>query len=618
MCGIAGIIGLSNQKEACKKIKIMSQSLAHRGPDAEGFYIDEKVALGHRRLSIIDLSETANQPIFDETKRFSIILNGEIYNYLDVKAKLKDYPFKTDGDTEVILAAFLKYGADCLSLLNGMFAFAIWDKVRQELFIARDRLGVKPLYYAINTDGIFVFASEIRAILNSGLIPRNLNKSAIYNYLLFQSVYAPDTIVEGISQLPAGEFAYFRNATFEKKSFWQIDKKSEIEVENDENKIKKNVKDLLLKSIESRMISDVSLGAFLSGGIDSSAVVALMSEVSEQPIQTFSVNFAEARFDESNFSNIIAKKFKTRHTNVQLTADDLLNELPNALNVIDSPSGDGLNTYIVSKATKKNGITVALSGLGGDEVFAGYPNFLNWLKTQKGIISAIPAFIKKPLGATLTISNQSKYQRLGHLLKSDNLSLSSFYPLSRQVFSQQFAHKIYQNGHYPIQIQNLLNEKEFSIAGFPLLSQFSIAEMLGYTQNVLLKDTDQFSMASALEVREPFFDYRLVEYVLRIPDKFKYPKFPKSLLVESIAPLLPDEIVHRKKMGFVFPWEKWMRNELKEFCQTRVNRLVEREIFNPVGLLQLWDDFQNGKNGVLWSHLWHLIVLTEWLENNKF
>ena len=618
MCGIAGIIGLKNNLEASKKINLMSQSISHRGPDAEGFFVDENVAFGHRRLSIIDLSDSANQPIFDETGRYSIILNGEIYNYLDVKNTLQDYPFKTDSDTEVILAAYIKFGAECLSLLNGMFAFAIWDKVRQELFIARDRLGVKPLYYAINSDRVLVFASEIRAILDSQLVPRKLNESALYNYILFQSVYAPHTIVENIFQLPAGEFATFRNSHFVKKSYWKVEEKSAVKSEDDEIIIKARVKDLLLKSIERRMISDVSLGAFLSGGIDSSAVVSLMSEVSDQPIQTFSVNFNDQKFDESYFSNIIAKKYKTEHTRIELSAENLLAELPNALKATDSPSGDGLNTYIVSKATKNAGITVALSGLGGDELFAGYPNFINWFKSQNGLIPFLPTFIKNTLGKTLAISKNSKYQRLGELFSNDNLNLSNFYTLSRQVISQQFANTVYQNGHPPIQIRKLLNEKQSAISDFPVLSQFSIAEMLGYTQNVLLKDTDQFSMASALEVREPFFDYQLVEYVLQIPDKIKYPKYPKSLLVESISPMLPDEIVHRKKMGFVFPWEKWMRNELKDFCQTRINNLVEREIVNSNGVLKLWNNFQNGKNGVLWSHLWHLVVLTEWLENNKF
>jgi asparagine synthase (glutamine-hydrolysing) len=618
MCGIAGIVGLKDQEIANQKIRLMTESLKHRGPDATGIFVDEAIALGHLRLSIIDLSETANQPFFDISNRFSITFNGEIYNFQDVKKLLPDYPFRTKSDTEVILAAYEKYGAECLSMLNGMFAFAIWDRERKELFAARDRLGVKPFYYSLNKDGAFIFSSEIRAILNSQLIPRKLNNYGVYDYLMYQSVYAPETIVENIYQLPAGEFGIFSDGEFKRKAFWQIEKKPLLNISEDENTVKQNIKDLLLNSVEQRMISDVRLGAFLSGGIDSSAIVALMSEVSDRPIDTFSVTFGEKEFDESAYSSLIAKKYKTNHTSVFLTADDFLNELPQALNAIDSPSGDGINTYVVSKATKNSGITVALSGLGGDELFAGYPNFLNWYKTKKGFLPKIPALIRKPIGRAFSNSGNSKYQRMADVVSADKINLTGIYPMFRQVMSQQNVKDFYKNGHYEISIQRLLKEKESDIEKFPLLSQFSIGELLGYTQNVLLKDTDQFSMASALEVREPFFDYRLVEYVLQVPDHIKYPKYPKSLLVDSIYPMLPDEIVHRKKMGFVLPFERWMRNELKDFCQNRLENLAAREIFNSDRLLKNWNDFQKGTNGVLWSHLWHLVVLTEWLENNKF
>lgn len=618
MCGIAGIVGLKDKESATEKINVMSDSLKHRGPDANGVYVEENVALGHLRLSIIDLSEAANQPFFDASNRYSIIFNGEIYNFQEVKKLFPEYPFRTDSDTEVILAAYAKHGADCLSLLNGMFAFAIWDRQLRELFVARDRLGIKPFYYSLTAEGVFIFASEIRAILNSEIVPRKLNKHGLYDYLMFQSVYAPETIVENIRQLPAGEFGVFKDGKFTKKSYWQIEAQNHEKIVESEEIIKKEVKELLLKSVERRMISDVRLGAFLSGGIDSSAIVALMSEVSDKPIDTFSVTFGEKEFDESPYSNLIAEKYKTNHTSVLLTAEDFLNELPNALKAADSPSGDGLNTYVVSKATKKAGITVALSGLGGDELFAGYPNFLNWVKTQKSVLPKIPGAIRKSAGFALTGLTNSKYQRLGNILSADKINISSFYPVSRQLMSEQIINDFYRNGHFEINIRKLLEAKERDIEKFPLLSQFSIGELLGYTQNVLLKDIDQFSMASALEVREPFFDYNLVEYVLQIPDSIKYPKYPKSLLVESVYPMLPDKIVHRPKMGFVLPFDKWMRKELKGFCQNRIKNLAERGIFDSDKLFSRWNEFQKNTNGVLWSHLWHLVVLTEWLENNKF
>lgn len=618
MCGIAGVAGITDHQRSRAIIERMTTSIAHRGPDADGFLVEDGIALGHRRLSIIDLSEAANQPQFDSTGRYAIILNGEIYNFRDVKAQLPDYPFRTESDTEAIVAAYAKHGPECLALLNGMFAIAIWDQVRRELFIARDRLGVKPLYYALTPDNVLVFASEIRAVLESGFVGRNLDRSSLSEYLVYQSVYAPNTIVEDIKQLPAGTFALHSDAGLKIKPYWRLENKTGDHDFADETAVKKQVKELLLASVERRMISDVRLGAFLSGGIDSSAVVALMSEVSDQPVDTFSVTFSEKEFDESEYSELIARKFNTRHTAVELSSANFLEELPSALRAVDSPTGDGFNTYVVSKATKKAGITVALSGLGGDELFAGYPYFMTWLDTQKGLLPQVPKFFRKPLAYALASSGRSRNQRIADILGADTIDLASVYSVFRQVMSRQTAHEYLANGSGKFTIQKLLDEKSAVVRSFPLLSQVTIAELLGYTQNVLLKDTDQFSMASALEVREPFFDYKLVEYVLQIPDALKLPRYPKSLLVESIAPALPDEIVHRKKKGFVLPWETWMRGELLEFCEQRIEGLAARGILNADQLRKKWRAFAGGSKSVRWSELWHLIVLSEWLENNRF
>jgi asparagine synthase (glutamine-hydrolysing) len=617
MCGIAGIFGLEDRSKASELIKAMANSLAHRGPDAEGFFVDAGIAFGHRRLSIIDLSKAADQPQFDTTGRYSIVLNGEIYNYREVKRKFPDYPFKTNSDTEVILAAYAKHGPDCLELLNGMFAVAIWDNAKKELFVARDRLGVKPLYYARTPDGVFVFASELRAILESGLIPRKLSRSGLSEYLMYQSVYSPATVIDSVYQLPAGEYIVASEATFMKRSYWQIDTQHSATEPHDEKTVQNRIRELLLRSVERRLVSDVRLGAFLSGGIDSSAVVGLMSEVSDQPVETFSVVFGEKDFDESNYSDLVARKFNTRHTRVELTPRDFLDELPNALRAVDSPTGDGFNTYIVAKATKGAGIKVALSGLGGDELFAGYPNFVRWMRTKNGILPKVPLPFRRLVAAALAMSSNSKSRRIRDVLTAENIDLAGIYPYFRQVMSRRDAHEYCDNGRHETAIERILNERKAKISDFPLLSQFSIAEMIGYTENVLLKDTDQFSMASALEVREPFFDYELVEYVMQVPDEIKFPKYPKSLLVESIAPLLPDEIVHRRKMGFVLPWEKWMRNELRPLCEARIASLADRSLVSPDRLHFKWKAFLNGSAGVQWSQLWHLIVLEEWLENNQ-
>lgn len=617
MCGIAGIAGSLDQEDASVRLRKMSNRMAHRGPDAEGYFAERGIALGHRRLSIIDLSEKANQPLFDSTERFSIILNGEIYNYKEIKASLPDYPFVTDSDTEAIVAAYATHGPACLSMINGMFAFAIWDRENAELFVARDRLGVKPLYYTLTDDGVFIFASEIRAILESGLVQRKLSETGLYDYLMYQSTYAPATIVDGIFQLKAGEYCVFAKGELSFTSYWKIEETDTDRCVDQLPEVHKNVRELLTRSIEMRLVSDVRLGAFLSGGIDSSAVVGLMSEVCDEPVETFSVNFAEKDFDESAYSDLVAKRFRTRHTKVFLSSNDFLDELPNALTSTDSPSGDGINTYIVSKATKKAGIKVALSGLGGDELFAGYPNFLRWAKTKQGVLPKVPASLRQYAATALAVSSNSRRRRMADLLSAPNFDLHEIYPLFRQVLSETNVVEYLGKKQVTV-LRDTLEEKASAIGDYPLLSQFSIAEIVGYTQNVLLKDTDQYSMASALEVREPFFDYKLIEYVLRIPDELKYPKYPKSLLVESLSPLLPQEIVHRRKMGFVLPWDQWMRSELRDYCAVRIERLAARGIVNSERLRTNWKNFLSGSGGVTWSQMWHLVVLSEWLDTNRF
>ena len=596
----------------------MTDRLSHRGPDAEGFFLSDQAALGHRRLSIIDLSDTANQPIFDASGRYAIILNGEIYNYRDVKAAvLPDYPYKTKGDAEAVLAAYLRYGAKCLDMLNGMFAFAIWDDELKEMFVARDRLGVKPLYYSHTDSGALVFASEIRAILATDLVPRRLNQAALHEYLQYQSVYSPRTIVENIHQLSAGTYGILRNGDFSITPYWQIDK-TQADISSDRNAIVRDIGALFRQSIERRMVSDVPVGAFLSGGIDSSAVVAMMAEVSDQPVNTFSVVFDEKLFDESRYSSLIAKKFRTHHTRIDLRADDFLAELPNTLKAVDSPSGDGLNTYVVSKVTRQSGIKVALSGLGGDELFAGYHYFRRWLDIKSGILPRIPSAGRRLAATALAATGRSKLERMADILATNEIDIASVYPRTRQVISRRSASSCSPNDFPSDPVQQMLLDKRGSLRQFPLLSQFTIAELLGYTQNVLLKDVDQFSMASALEVREPFFDHELVEYMLRVPDEMKLSERPKNLLVDAMGASLPTEIVDRKKMGFELPFEKWMRNELRDFCTGSIRKLAGRGLLDPDVLIKKWSQFERGSGSVAWSELWHLIVLTEWLENNKF
>lgn len=624
MCGITGIFNLQSSKPLRPIIQTMTDTLAHRGPNSDGFFTEQdKIALGHRRLSIIDLSTSANQPFTDNSGRYVLVFNGEIYNYQEIKPLLPDYAFKTTSDTEVILAAYLKWGQDCLQYLNGMFALAIWDKQQKQLFVARDRLGVKPFYYYLDGQ-TFLFASEIRSLLSSGLIARQVDRYALRDYLVFQSVYAPYTIIKDIFQLMPGECAFISAKGMEKSVYWAIERPTQTFEMPDVTTVHRNVKDLLTASVQRRMISDVPLGAFLSGGIDSSAIVGLMSEVSARPIDTFTVVFDEKQYDESYFAGVVAQRFKTHHTKIRLTSQDFLKALPEALDAMDAPSGDGLNTYIVSKMTKQAGITVALSGIGGDELFAGYPyfSFFKKIQTDYSLYWKIPAAIRKPNAnlACCFLPNNDKYNRIAQLLKADDSSVAAIYPIFRLIHAKDSAEKLLERHEIsPLIIEQLLTERKKAIAAFPTMSQFSIAELLGYTLNVLLRDTDQFSMASALEVREPFFDSKLVEYVLQVPDQFKHKNdSPKKLLVDALHPLLPKQIVDRPKMGFSFPWKQWLLTDLRSFCQEHIDHLTKYDLFDAKILQSEWKLFLNSKGQkVSWVKIWQLVVLSNWLKKNQ-
>ncbi|OQP49446.1 asparagine synthase (glutamine-hydrolyzing) [Niastella populi] len=616
MCGIAGIVSFSRNIDLPVTIRRMTNAIAHRGPDTDGFYCNDSIALGHRRLSIIDLSTAANQPIADHTGRYQIIFNGEIYNFREVRKMLPDYPFSTNSDTEVLLAAYSKWGAECLPYLKGMFAFVIWDTVEQVMFIARDRMGVKPVYYFVN-DNVFLFASEIRGVLGSDLVPAKANKLSIREFLSYQSVGFPESAIQGVLQLEAGSSITIRDNKYSIKKYWDITDTPAIDFDfGDRLRVQQQVRQLLRNAVERRLVSDVPLGAFLSGGIDSSAVVGLMAEVGAGRPNTFTAGFEEKEFDESGYANIISRKFNTNHNQVLLKPAVFLDELTNALNAMDTPSGDGVNTYVVSKAIRQSGLTVALSGVGGDELFAGYPFFQQYLQLKKYASVWGGAKLLR-WGAGLALGNSNKAQRMKSLLNAPASSIRYFYPEFRRIIAPQLLSSLtkWENSR-PTLLEEQLVKLPASLEKFPLLSQVSIAEYIGYTQHTLLKDTDQFSMAVSLEVREPFFDHDLIEFVLAIPDHLKFPGFPKQLLVESLKELLPDEVVHRKKQGFLFPWNVWMKKELRSFCETRLQRMAQRDFINGKSLLAYWKRFLNNDASVRWMEIWLFVVLEYWMEKN--
>ncbi|MEP6746849.1 MAG: asparagine synthase (glutamine-hydrolyzing) [Bacteroidota bacterium] len=619
MCGIAGILHFNGKTADASLVQKMTNAMAHRGPDADCFYTEGAIGLGHRRLSIIDLSAAANQPFTDNSGRYTMVFNGEMYNFMEVKSMLHDYDFHTSGDTEVLIAAFAKWGAECIHYFKGMYALAVWDKINQELTVIRDRLGVKPLYYYIDNDK-FIFASEVRAILATGFVKRKINKRALLEYFSYQSIGYPFSPVEGIEQLQSGSWMTIKNGKIEKKIYWDVTRPNPLSFNfTDRAATQTRIRKLLRDSIERRLVSDVPVGAFLSGGIDSSAVVGLMAEVSSAPPNTFNISFGESEFDESKYAEIIAKKFNTNHTKIQLQPGVFLAELENGLNAMDTPSGDGINTYVVSKAIRQAGITVALSGAGGDELFAGYPFFLQYLKLQqKKSFYKGTGLLRKMAGAVVAGGSSNKKQRLQQIITAESPAIENLYPVFRQILSPALIHDLTSlQADASTALMQQLEEKKEDIARLPLLSQVSVSEYMGYTQQTLLKDTDQMSMAVSLEVREPFFDFDLIEFVLQVPDAIKYPAYAKRLLVESLKPLLPDEIVHRKKQGFLFPWNVWMKNELKSFCETRLIHLSERSFIHGEKLMYYWNQFLKGSPAVRWAELWLFVVLEYWMEKNN-
>ncbi|MEO1212268.1 MAG: asparagine synthase (glutamine-hydrolyzing) [Bacteroidota bacterium] len=619
MCGIAGYTCDFKETASVSVLERMTERMQHRGPDAAGHFVEKGIALGHRRLSIIDLSDAATQPMHDKSGRYTIIYNGEVYNYQEIRVELALSETQSQSDTDVILAAYAAWGPDCLKKMNGMFAFAIWDKVEHELFIARDRLGIKPIYYSIQNNQL-IFASEIRSLLASEMVPALLNHKALPEYLKYYSVNSPNTLLKDVYMLPAASFGIWKHQELKLEQYWDLAENRNLPEYVDQNEVKEHLYQRLRAAVSKRKIADVPLGAFLSGGIDSSAVVGLLAESSEQPIHTFSIVFDEKQYDESYYASLIAKKFKTEHHPIKLKPEDFLTELPEALDAMDHPSGDGLNSYVVSKATKNEGFTVALSGLGGDELFAGYPVFKRYQKLKRLGMYAVPHMIRSGIGAGISsLYNSHKSARLQEILAIEKPDFSELYPIFRKIHDDKEIDGILKDAQKENStLATFLKETSLQkVERLPLFSQVSVGEMMTYTQNVLLRDTDQMSMASSLEVRVPFFDHELVEYALAVPDKLKEPDYPKKLLVESLGSLLPAEVVHRPKMGFVFPWALWIRESMKDFCEQHIQSLASKKFISGEYLLDKWNRFLAGGKREHWMKVWMLVMLNVWLEKNE-
>jgi asparagine synthase (glutamine-hydrolysing) len=632
VCGIFGIVA-RNARIGEGILERGTLSLAHRGPDDSGTILLRdsvpsavEIGLGNRRLAILDLSPLAHQPMHDAESGNWVVYNGEIYNFRDVRKELEQAgtSFVSHSDTEVVLKAYARWGERCLAKFRGMFAFAIWDVRKHCLFVARDPMGIKPLYYA-QSGSYFIFASEVRTLLGTGLVPARIDHAGLINYLTFGSAYDPLTLVEGVSALPPGHTITWEDGALRLSSYWDLVDETPndsllISAEDQERAVDQ-LRPLLEEAVRAQLVSDVPVGVFLSGGIDSSALVSILSRGGVTP-STFSIVFREADFSEAEHSRAVAQAFRTDHHEINISQTDVLAAIPSALAAMDLPTMDGINTYIVSRETRAAGVKVALSGLGGDEVFAGYSSFRTVPRMERFAQAwkNVPGPIRGSFAfAFAALSNESDQNRkLADLARGNGRVLHPYF-LSRMLFTPSQRDFLFPAVDANTADSAAASQRDWLKKSLSLdaINRVSYLESRCYMLNTLLRDADFMSMSQGLEVRVPLIDHQLAKAVLPLPGAWKLNGTPKKLLVEALGGSLPDELVHRPKRGFTLPFEHWMRQELR----AEIEPVLEAKHIGagPLGGLldgdrvqRVWQDFLSG--AVSWSRPWSLYVLQRWCE----
>lgn len=594
MCGICGIIDPGGNPIKKEILQNMCAALVHRGPDDEGIYISSQLkpsaGLGHRRLKIIDLSEAGHQPMPNEDGSLWLVFNGEIYNFQKLRKDLKNkgHRFRSGTDAEVVLHLYEDYAEDCLSYLRGMFAFAIWDKKKSKLFLARDRLGQKPLLYYYDGQH-FCFASEFSALLASGLVDKNINYEAIDQYLTFGYVPAPATIYKRIFKILPAHFGIFQNGKINLKKYWELDYSPKIVIS--EKEAAQEIIRILKEAVSLRLISDVPLGVFLSGGIDSSTVTAIMSQLADR-VQTFSIGFDTADFDELKYARNITTRYSTEHHEF-IVKPKALEILPLLVERYGEPYADSsaIPTYYVSQQTREF-VTVALNGDGGDESFAGYERYQAMALAE--FYNRIPSLFRGGLRKAIihlvpdSVNFKNKRRRLRRFF--ENVS-NPFYP--RYCRWVSMINDNDKNNLYRESFKNQLeNENPASwLEEYPGLSEdidlvdrLMAIDIKTNLANDLLVKMDIASMANSLETRSPFLDHKLMEFAAKLPAEYKMKRLIKKyILKKAIKDLIPQENIHRRKMGFGVPVGEWFRNDLKDFlCETLLSSSsLDRAYFKP-------------------------------------
>lgn len=621
MCGLTGFFSTTTEINP-ETIEQMTYAVAHRGPDAQGIFLNEQhtVALGHRRLSVLDLSNAANQPMHADDGRYVIVFNGEIYNFKNIRTDLEQEArtFKTESDTEVILAAFHHWGIEkTLHALSGMFVFAIYDQQEKKLWLSRDRAGKKPLYYYADQN-VFIFASEIKALLKHPIVAnaKEVNEKAISYFLHLGYIPEPHTIFNRIQKFPAGSWVCVDHTiNLNIRPFWKVEQEIVPEKIKNAAHAKNTLKKVLQSAVNQRLISDVPVGAFLSGGTDSSLVAALASQHMKLPLKTFSIGFSESKFNESAFAKAVASHLKTEHQEYILSEKEGVALLDTYLQHFDEPFADtsAIPTMLVSKLARKE-VTVALTGDGGDELFQGYGAY-SWANRLCN-----PAWMaaRRPLQTLFSISGNNRLERVSQLLANDDGNpYSHIFSQEQGFFSQQeLRDKLFtdKKQFHPFLYQPHAEIKHNLTRG----EQQALFDFKYYLKDDLLVKVDRASMYYGLECRCPFLDRDLISFSYALDVSLKKQKgVSKWLLKELLSDYLPEELVHRPKWGFSIPLSKWLKNDLRYLIDDFLSEeSIERAgLFNKKYVIKLKEDFLKGKD-FLFNRVWVIIVMHKWYTEN--
>lgn len=623
MCGIGGIAYRDRDRAVNQDdLRRMCGTMIHRGPDDEGFYVDKHVGLAIRRLNIIDLV-TGHQPIANEDGRVWVVFNGEIYNFPELRMEMerKGHRFSTNSDTETIVHLYEEYGVDCVKKLNGMFAFAIWDCRNESLFLARDRLGVKPLYYFLD-DHCLIFGSELKALLAYEKIPRQIDFEALDSFFTAEYIPAPLSIFRGIKKLPPAHTLVLRDGTISINCYWKLEFNR---LHGREEDLCGTLNELLKDAVRIRLVSDVPLGAFLSGGVDSSAIVCMMSETMDRPLKTFSIGFDDPSYNELQYARIVAQRLNTEHHELMIQPD-VVHLVQDLVRYLDEPLADVsvFPTYLLSQLARQH-VTVVLSGDGGDELFAGYewyiankiacyyhklPALLReaWIPR---IVGRIPPSARKK-GLINKVKRFVEGSILPGSLKHFRWNIFATEESKKHLYSKELQKSIGQMSGY----ERFIDHLESTEQAEPLWQQ-QVADIKTYLADDILVKVDRMSMANSLEARTPFLDYRLVEFAAGLPSHLKLKGFQtKYLLKRCMASKLPRTVLSRKKEGFSIPMKNWLKQELRPMMQDLLSpeRIKRRGFFNSSYVERLKKDHLEGTANH--SHqLWSLMIFEIWQES---